>query len=68
MDVEITFDSGRVIRTYDETVETPEDGLALIGQHSGWVEIGNVVFHTRRVESARWLDPEETTDKEDSSS
>lgn len=57
MDVEITFDSGRVIRTYDETVETAEEGLELVSQHSGWIELGGVVFHSKRVESLRWLDP-----------
>lgn len=59
MDVEITFTSGRSLRTYDLRYEAPE--LA-VGAHElkvgGWIRIGHIVCHTRQIESMRWLDPE----------
>ena len=66
MDCEIHFVSGRVIRVYDETVETAEEGLAVLDQGSGWLEIGDVVFHSRQIECLHFVDPD--NQKEASSS
>lgn len=65
MDVEIHFVSGRVLRVYDSTVETSEEGLALMSQHTGWMELGDVVFHSRQIECLHFVDP--VTDTEEAS-
>ena len=67
MDVEITFVSGRVIRTYDVAWETPGAARQRLNPGTGWVDVGGHVFHIKQVESLRWLDPDTTTQEASSS-
>lgn len=60
MELDIHFISGRVVRVYDDTVETPEEGLAVVANITGWVEIGGCVFHTRQIECLNFVDPDTT--------
>lgn len=56
MDVELVFEGGTAVRTYDRRYETP-GSIAANAKLDGWVEIGNVVFHARRLLCIRWVDP-----------